>query len=319
MVTNTQDESAWEDAQRQLERYVHERNEARAEREEAREYADECLGDLAALADERDEARAEYNALLRQWGAVVDASGIVPRMEDADGSIMTDALCGLLRGAAEVERLRARVAELEAMTAVADAQRQRAKRAEAALEAIEFDLDDEAMRRLRGVPSGGVIDKVERLLAEQAELEAARPSTEEPLTGEQAQGLMREGEQVARDFKARMRGEWTDAAERVMAAAKAERELVDLAKPPFYPLALGQRWVSAVDGAELPQDYDRTIIFCRAGVITARSDGDEALVIAPASWAEADFRAKHPRLRRPDELAPLGGTDPVQSTRGERT
>lgn len=75
------------------------------------------------------------------------------------------------------------------------------------------------------------IAEADVLRARVAELEAAKPSAgDEPLTSEQARELMREGEQVARDFKARMRGEWAGAAERVVAAAKAERSLL---KKPF--------------------------------------------------------------------------------------
>lgn len=44
-----------------------------------------------------EATRAEYNHLLRQWGAVVQASGIEPRMEDCDSSIMTASLCKMVR------------------------------------------------------------------------------------------------------------------------------------------------------------------------------------------------------------------------------
>ena len=344
-MTTTPDESAWEDAQRQLERYVHERNEARAEREEAREYADECLGDLAALADERDEARAEC------------------------------------------ERLRARVAELEA---TADAQRQRAKHAEAALAAVESDLDDDAMRRLRGVVNGVRLEVGQRwvrtLVEESPSLDdvivgfdqtndhvltrRARAGQEDhympdswyvptfglghprlrrpdeiefsaEVASEQARELMRErlrarvaeleaapkldgdtvhvgcamrGCQALSPAKPSTEDKWAGAAERVVAAAKAEREATQEA--PL--LAVGQRWVRTFNGV------DEESISWDSAILAIEEDGDHLrarLVDRTHNvdvWYVPAFLRAHPRLRRPEELAPLGGTDPVHGTRGSR-
>jgi hypothetical protein len=51
---------------------------------------------IALILAERRVLRAERDLYLRQWAQVVDASGIEPRAEDADGSIMTLALCDAL-------------------------------------------------------------------------------------------------------------------------------------------------------------------------------------------------------------------------------
>lgn len=52
---------------------------------------------MEAYAEAHAETRADFEHLLRQWGAIVTASGIEPRMEDADSSIMTAALCERVR------------------------------------------------------------------------------------------------------------------------------------------------------------------------------------------------------------------------------
>lgn len=68
------------------------------ESEELAEFVIALLAEVDAVASTLEERNAEIENLLRQWASVVDASGIAPRVEDADGSIMTHDLCTALRG-----------------------------------------------------------------------------------------------------------------------------------------------------------------------------------------------------------------------------
>lgn len=238
-MTTTQD--PWEDAQRQLERYVRERNEARAERDMANGRAESAeLGCAIAYRRHPTQEEGDAHAYLANKGDVIEEAHVP--MGDHHGHRCacgrwvwggptvcrgcTDAIAVkiAMEWKVECERLRARVAELEAASVVkldgdtvhvGCAMRGCQALSAPARPGTEGEWADAAARvvaaakaereRLARCPSGLPNEVIYERIG--PECFGGTDDPEPDLTSERVRDLMREGEQVARDFRSRMRSE----------------------------------------------------------------------------------------------------------------